>query len=223
MGWAKYLEDDIGIFNDRMYEKGISLVPNDLHKFRVDLKASLRIIDYEEEYKLVLQEIAKLDKWLNLANCLREIIKTEFVHDLLDKQKEQILKFKEEFINYKYDSKFSKYNNKKNIYIDNSKVEEYHSFLLINYVEYFLDKYKEMNNKSREEALQLNIYYQDIHDFAESYFSYNKSTNKILFKFLREDIQKKREFKLVKCCNCNSLTYIDFKTCIECKYPRLGE
>lgn len=76
--------------------------------FKKTRKRKNTLVLLEEEYFLVLKEIEKIERWLNIIDDAEKIIRTEFILQTMDRQKEQLNKVKSEYIDYKFDPKFKK-------------------------------------------------------------------------------------------------------------------
>lgn len=215
MGLAKYMEDNIEIFNDRMYKKGIKVV--DLKDFKKQRKTNL--VNFEEEYFLVLKEIEKIAIWLNIINIAGDTIKTDFIIQIMDKQKEQLYKAKDEYIDYKFDPKFKHFRHKQ-FDIPEQELKIYKRKIIENYLQYFLDNLKEMENVTDDDAIKMNFLYFDINNFIEKFLYIKTDEIQIpLVQYIIENILEEKGKGWVLCNNCGNKTYRDFYSCIYCKYP----
>src|SRR5690554_916838 len=101
------MEDDREIFNSRMYDKGIGLV--ELSDFKRSQKASPQFIPVKEEYLLVLNALEKVDIWLDIIEDAKGITNSQSFLQLLDSQERHVNNVKSEYINYKFDPKFRRF------------------------------------------------------------------------------------------------------------------
>ncbi|WP_352419790.1 hypothetical protein [Proteiniborus sp.] len=220
MGWAKYAEDNIEIANSRRYDKGIDSIP--FKDFKKKTKGSLELISKEEEYQLILRELLKIDKWLELINDMTNVIHTPLLQQHLRNQKKYLLMDKENYINYRYDSKFKTL---RNVQADRSKInlKDYTSNLINNYAIYIIDNMKGIKNSTDHEAIVLNSLLLDLEDLASKYLGIDIKTLHIpLVKYIRENVIKEEEIVRAICNKCGEKTYSDFNHCIYCKYTREG-
>ncbi|NMA86058.1 MAG: hypothetical protein GX968_01895, partial [Tissierellia bacterium] len=72
MGFAKYMEDNIEIFNNRMHKKGIKII--ELKDFQRKQKGEFKLISLEEEYISILGQIEKIEIWLDIMNDVENTI-----------------------------------------------------------------------------------------------------------------------------------------------------
>lgn len=219
MGWAKYAEDNLDIFNNRMYEKGIGWPSIGVAEFRKDIKKSTYTMPIDEEYLLLLEEIKKIQLWINIINESYKLIKTHSIILTLDRQMEQLTRAKDEYINYKYDHKFKPFNDKK-YNLGDKEIKAYETRIIKAYIEYFIDKMKLMENHTDSDSIEINDLYRDIEEFINVFLKVNKKNVKIsLIQYLRQEILNEKNEYMILCNHCENKTYKDFKFCIECKYP----
>lgn len=217
MGFAKYMEDNIEIFNNRMYKKGINI--EDVEDFKKAQKRKLTLISLEDEYSLVLKEIEKIGIWLNIIDNARDIIKTEFILQTMDKQKKQLNKVKDEYIDYKFDPKFKHFRHKQ-FNISDMELLDYERKIIESYLQYFLDNFKIIENHTNDDAIIINFLYFDIEQFIETFLNINPREIRIpLIQYIREDILEDNKITWVLCSYCGKKTYRDYNICIHCKYP----
>lgn len=217
MGFAKYMEDNIEIINNRMYEKGANIV--DLENFKKAQKRELNFISLEDEYSLVLKEIEKIERWLKIIDNARNIIRTESVLQTMEKQEKQLNKIKDEYIDYKFDPKF-KHLKHKQFNISDMELLEYERRIIESYLQYFLDSFKILENHTNDDAITINFLYFDIEQFIEEFININPKEIQIpLIQYIREDILEGNDIRWVLCPNCGKKTYKDYNICIHCKYP----
>ena len=125
---------------------------------------------------------------------------------MLDTQKQQLEKIKDEYINNIYDPKFKRFKDKKSTI----KAEDLKAYEL-----------KTINNYNFDEAITIDNIYWDMEMFVETFLFINLESLEIpLIKYLRENILEKDQYELVVCSNCGEKTYSDFNNCIKCKYPK---
>ncbi|SDY94643.1 hypothetical protein SAMN05660462_01319 [Proteiniborus ethanoligenes] len=218
MGWAKYAEDNMEIFNNRMYDKGINSIS--FKEFKKKVRHNLELISKEEEYQLVLRELIKIDRWLELVNDMANVIHTPLLLKFLNDQKKYLLADKESYINYRYDPKFKTL---RNVQVDRNKInfKDYISNLIKKYALYIIDNMKEIKNNTDHEAIILNSLLLDLEDFAKKYLDINKKTLQVpLVKYVRENVIKEEKIVRAICNKCGEKTYSDFNHCIYCKYTR---
>lgn len=219
LGFAKYLEDDIGIFNDRMYIKGETGF-RELNDIKEESKKITHTIYPKKEYMMILNELNKLKIWLDIINIIYLDINTKFVIVMLDNQRQQLEKIKDEYINYIYDPKFKKSREDKSLNIPKD-LEDYKSKIIESYIEYFIEKLRTINNHDDNDAIKIDNLYWDIEIFVKRYLHIDaKSLESPLIQHLREKILNEYQHEWIICSNCGIKTYLDFKTCIVCKYPK---
>lgn len=217
LGYAKYMEDDREIFNSRMYDKGIGLV--ELSDFKRSQKASPQFIPVKEEYLLVLNALEKVDIWLDIIEDAKGITNSQSFLQLLDSQERHVNNVKSEYINYKFDPKFRRFEDLK-IDKDNREFRVHRMKLIESYIQYFIDNLKKMKNLTDADAMALNFFYWDMEQFTKEFLSIDMQMLKVpLVQYLREEILDERKKAWIKCPNCSRKTYRDFHTCIHCKYP----
>ena len=187
--------------------------------FKKTRKRKNTLVLLEEEYFLVLKEIEKIERWLNIIDDAEKIIRTEFILQTMDRQKEQLNKVKSEYIDYKFDPKFKKIRNKQ-FNFSNKELKDYENKIIESYIQYLLDNLKTMENLTDDDAILINFLYLDIENFIEEFLNIHPKQIKIpLIQYIRENIIEDDEQSWVLCSNCGERTYRDFKTCIHCKYP----
>lgn len=221
MGFAKYMEDNIEIFNNRMHEKGIEII--ELKDFQREQKRKFELISLEEEYISILKEIEKIEIWLDIINDVENTIRTDSILDIINRQRKQLSKSKSEYIDYKFDPKFKSLR-RREFNVSNEELRGFENKIKENYLELFIDNLKEMDNLTNDDAVNINLLYMDIDKFVEKFFSINCSKIQVpLIQYIREDILEDNENAWILCQHCGGKTYRDFKTCIHCKYPNGGE
>lgn len=213
MGWAKYMEDNIEIFNNRMYDRGADVL------YLNDFKKEQKKNSSKEEYLSALKELKKLDIHLDIINELLEMIGTDFIIEFIEDQKTHFNKIKDEYIDYLFDPKFRNYRNGV-IKLEDLDFREYELKIIESYIRYFVDKLKSMENVTNHDSIVINNIYWDIEAFMQRFTSIDiKLLTKPLVQYLREDILGDNEERWFLCSNCGEKTYRDFKFCINCKYP----
>lgn len=218
MGFAKYMEDNIEIFESRMYEKkGINIV--NLEGFKKTQKRKRELISLEDEYYLILKEMEKIDIWLNIIENSRDIIRTDFILEIMDKQEKQLNKAKNEYIDYKFDPKF-KHLRHKQFNSSQMNLLDYERRIIESYLQCFIDNFKLLDNQTIDDAITINFLYLDIEQLIEVFLNINiVEIQTPLIQYIREDILEDDKITWVLCPYCGEKTYRDYKTCIHCKYP----
>lgn len=217
LGFAKYMEDDIEIYNNRMYDRGTKLAT--LSEFKKAQKKKPHSTSEKEEYLLVLGQIEGYEERLGIIDRAKETITTKSILQLMDSQQRHFTKVRDEYIDYKFSPKFRafwdiEYN------AEEDELREFRRGILENYVQKFIDSLKAMENLTGDDAIAINFLYWDIENFAREFLSVDKEFLEVpLVQYLREDILKENELAWVLCPNCRGKTYKDFRTCILCKYP----
>lgn len=218
MGFAKYLEDNIEISNSRRYDKGQNVLR--LQDFKNSHKKKGITPSLGDEYVLILNEIEKLENWIKIIKSLEDIITTELLLKLLSKQKNHINKVKNEYINYKFDSKFRAIKNKTHN-LSEASLNKHNQLIIKNYTSTFIDELSKMKNITNDDSINLNFMYWDIENFSKEFLDITLTGINIpLVKYLREEILKDSDISWRECSKCKCKTYKDFNTCIYCKYPK---
>lgn len=217
MGLAKYMEDNIEIFNNRMYKKGIDIL--ELNDFKKAQNEKVVLIPPEEEYLLVLKELRKIEMWLNIIDKAEKVTRTKAVCQIMEKQKKQLNKVKGGYTDYKFDFKF-KHLRSERFNISNKELKQHENEIIKSYIRCFLDNLRPMKNVTHDDAIKINFLYIDIEKFAKEFLDIDTKKSQLpLIQNIRENILKDDEKLLILCTHCNRKTYIDFNTCIHCKYP----
>ena len=215
-------KDNISIFNQRMYNKGIGHFDK-LDELKEKSDKDRKIISLKEEYLMIIEELNKLEMWLDIIEKMYEKISTDFVVKTLDEQKKQLNKIKDEHINNMYNPKFKKFRDDK-ITNRDEYLENYRSIIIESYIEYFIEKLRTMDNYDDHDAIAINNIYRDVEMFVEMFLSISIQALEIpIVQYLRENILKQDGYDWIICSNCEADTYSDFNSCIKCKYPMRGD
>lgn len=215
MGYTKYKEDIEEIINDRDYMKHYdeygwrskSLDNLEKHEIKKDLK---------EELEQVKQKINHIELWINYNNQLLNIFTYEVIVLQIKMQSKYLKEILDKYYNIFYDSHFNDIRNNEMISL-HLKDDKFIAELNKDFINYIANKASILKSNGIEEAIILRKFYNDVTIFLKKMMEIDvENINVPIIKFIRDDLLKENNIKLIKCNRCKQETYEDFNVCIYC-------